>query len=1152
MTTIKIRLISAGVFFLFLAIAWAVGLVLGTGRTDVWILRSVLGALGIGASAIVYFFLRGRYRKDEGGERNPGSGDADIDVAIAAANARLGQSSATGGKKLRKLPLILVVGPSGSAKTSVVVHSGVEPELIAGEAEREGTAIPTGGVNIWYARARVLLEAGGGVLGQPGRWARVIKHMQPSRLAAVFSRGEQAPRMAVVCYPCDELLKPGNASSVPAAANELRERLAEVARGLGIQLPVYVLFTKADRLPYFEDFVRSMSRDEADEVLGATLPVAGAVDAGTFADREGARIRSALNEVLHSLALKRLDIMPRETRDEIRAGAYEFPREMRKISELATAFLVELCKPRQLGVSPFLRGFYFTGVRPVFLGDVAAERSPARPAAPQITLGATSVFNPELMRAAEAAANPAPAASGGGRKVPDWTFLKGVFRDIIFLDTNAMALTAGGTRVNLLRRTLLVSAATMFLLLSGAHAVSYANNRALTRDSIAAARAVEGLAPAGGELASLEALQRLDELREQTQRLRQHQIDGRPLRFGWGLYSGSALLPQLRRLYFDRFDRVLWQRTRSELVGSLRMLPDTPTESSEYGATYDMLKAHLITTSHPFESTADFLAPALLTQWRKGFEPEEERSELARRHFAFFGEELPFGNPYDAEADEALVARTRVLLHGFGNVDQFYQVMISAASAETPAIQFDREFPGTENVVQNSYVVAGAFTKPGWEWVQGSLSNLDQLFSREDWVVGDRAISAQDRVTLARDLRARYLADYIGHWRQYLAATSIARASNLPEASRLLGRLSANDSPVLQLMALAARNTDVDSAVIARVFQPVHEVTPPAITDRYVSEANAPYIAALGGLQSSLTQASAAPPQAREAASLLVVSDADRVRSEIRTLAQKFSIEGEAQAVGATVQALLQAPATGVEPLVGGLAASGANQGGAGFCQVLRPVMAKFPFNPRATTDATMDEVSAVFQRGSSALTAFHEGTLQELVIRQGPRFAARVGASPQPTAQFLAFFNRAMEISEALYDERGAGPEVSFLLRAQTTDDLPEVTINIDGQAQTFTRTFSSARPFTWQGARASSIAISGTVNGRDTSLLEARGPWAVFRLFQAANWESLGGDRYMLRWQAPGGQSVAAELTMGSGAPPIFRSDYLGQLGCVAQVAR
>src|SRR5690606_356713 len=105
-------------------------------------------------------------------------------------------------------------------------------------------------------------EAGGGLLDDAGRWQRLLRRLRPTRFAAALGRGRQAPRAAVVCYSCADLVAPGAAEAVPAAARKLRARLAELSRELGVRLPVYVLFTRADAIPYFEDYVRSLSRAE--------------------------------------------------------------------------------------------------------------------------------------------------------------------------------------------------------------------------------------------------------------------------------------------------------------------------------------------------------------------------------------------------------------------------------------------------------------------------------------------------------------------------------------------------------------------------------------------------------------------------------------------------------------------------------------------------------------------------------------------------------------------------------------------------------------------------------------------------------------------------------------------------------------------------
>ena len=146
---------------------------------------------------------------------------------------------------------------------------------------------------------------------------------------------------------------------------------------MSISLPVYVLFTKLDRISFFPEFARGLSKEEASEVLGATLPVRS-LATGVYAEEETQRLTKAFDEIFYSLAERRLELLARENEPDKLPGIYEFPRELRKLRTLLVQFLVDLARPSQLTVNPFLRGFYFSGVRPVVVDDVvhAAPQGP--------------------------------------------------------------------------------------------------------------------------------------------------------------------------------------------------------------------------------------------------------------------------------------------------------------------------------------------------------------------------------------------------------------------------------------------------------------------------------------------------------------------------------------------------------------------------------------------------------------------------------------------------------------------------------------------------------------------------------------------------------------------------------------------------------
>lgn len=1140
----KIWLSTGSTGVLFGLFAW-LGTVLvdpaGAGR---WILPASVSGLGLGAAFVVHRYLSRilpqQAPQDDAEER--------VDEALAEAEARLAGAQVPS-SRIGRLPTVLVLGPAGSAKTSVVEHSGVEAELLAGEVMRGDTIAPTEGLNVWLADRTLFVEAGGGILERPGAWSRLADRLRPDRLAAVVGRGRQAPRSVVVCVSCEELTGSGGPDALTGRARELRERLRALARELGVQLPVYVVFTKADRLPHFEDYVGQLTDAEAREALGATLPLAGEHGAA-YADRQSARLSRRFDELADALARRRVEVLQRAGGREESASAYEFPRELRKVRDPAVGFLVELCRPTQLGVGPFLRGFYFSGVRPVVVEEAQRASSAPDPERDRGGVGATMVFDPGAATEPRAA----PSSRGGSRRVPQWVFLDRLFREVLLGDTVAREVTGGGARVDLGRRALVGAGLALAATLLIGTTVSFFGNRSLAGDTLETVAEVEHLASAETSTPSATELAALDSLGAQIGELRSHQTDGTPWSLGWGLYTGSDLLSAARSAYFARFEPMLGRPARIPLLRELRQVAESPEGSGDYGAIYERLKAYLILTSRPDESSADFLGPVLTRHWLAGRDVDSTVADLARDQFELYGSELRFGDPYDLAPEEELVSSVRSYLTTFTQAERFYQTMIAGASEARDAVRLTEVAPGSGNVVRASHVVPGAFTADGWEYVQANLDDVGEILDREDWVTGGQSFSEDELAALADSLERRYVSDYLDHWEQFIRTARVVGFSNPRQAASSLRRLSDNSSPLLLLLDVAARNTRVGSEIVDPAFQPVRVVLPPDSVDRFVGESNRALLDALGRLQSSVEEVSSATGSSRQQALTRAGGDADQVTAAVRELTRDFSVEGRARVVGQAVADLLEAPGLATEQLVRRLPAAEANARAREFCASFSDLTSRYPFQPGASESASIEDLDAALQPGGSLLWSFYDETLSDLLALQGDRYRPRSGASPQPSEAFVAFFNRAASISEAFYGSDGADPTVEFVLRLETSDAAPEVTVDIDGQTQSYTRTFSAGRPFRWEGSRARSARITGVVDGSEVTLLEVpEGTWALFRLLGRADWEASGGEgRYRLRWPVPGRQiTLEGELTLGGGAP-ILNPAYLSGLDCVSSVAR
>src|SRR6185503_11175303 len=99
------------------------------------------------------------------------------------------------------------------------------------------------------------------------------------------------------------------------------------------------------------------------------------------------------------------------------------------------------------------------------------------------------------------------------------------------------------------------------------------------------------------------------------------------------------------------------------------------------------------TTSHPEKSTAEFLAPALMTRWLGGRGIDSARAQLARKQFETYANELKYANPFPDTADAAAVAKGRKFLRQFAGSERIYQFMLAEAAKTNPPAQFNKKVP---------------------------------------------------------------------------------------------------------------------------------------------------------------------------------------------------------------------------------------------------------------------------------------------------------------------------------------------------------------------------------------------------------------------------------------------------------------------------
>lgn len=1128
-TTEKLLAIFGAILIILLG--WFLGPWLDLDGALRWIIFGGLTLIAI-AVVVVLWLMRWRSAGGLGPEGAAGQlGDA-IDLLIREAETRLASSAKAPGKRVRDLPVVVLLGETGSAKTTTVLRSGLDPELLAGQAQNEGAVTPTKVANLWLGGHTVLADSGGAMVAGPEVRRHFIRRLMPRQ--RTIGSGEVAPRAAIVCFDTEALLRSGASESLSRTAGTLREMLGEMCRGWGVNVPVYVLFTRLDRVNHFLEYASALTQAEAGALLGSSLALDTGVSGAAYAEAAGNRLGDCFHSLIAALEDRRLELLGRVENSAQLTSAFQFPREFRKLRNLVVQFLIDIGRPSQLSTNPVLRGFYFTGVRPVIVADNAAAETRRASARSGMLTDATGVFR------TPGGAAPEPAFQEPvSRKVPQWVFLAPLLPSVVLQDRAALGLSRASTKVSFRRRLMLSLATATAVLLGIAWTISYLNNRALEKEVTTAAEALGAVQTSEQVPVTTAALERLDAVLTQLRpcppeasceqrlaSLEQHT----PLSYRWGLYSGHRLYEATRRIYLTQFRHMLLQPAQKSLLG---VIGKPETAGLNPNQVYDALKAYLITTSNPEKASESFLVPKLGEYWSKGRTVDAAMGNRPETHFRYYTQQLPNGNPFPGIAqDKDSVAAARAYLTKVITSETIYQTKLAQANEKFAAIRFNQKYPGTERSVVNNYKVDGAFTKEGWAMMQDGFKNP---FQGEEWVIGKEASARLDPAKLQTDLQGFYARDFKKAWREFLTSTHVV-AFKIRDAVPRLSALSNYDSPLLKAICLASVHTQAAGPDIAAVFQPVKQVEPQTgCLDKLSDPANEEYAKGLNKLNvafqelsSNLGSDSARQKTAEAANSALV---------EVGNVAGKFQAPEENPPspvkVGDEVRRLLKEPIDMAQAAIEGAAVEPVNGAGADLCGKFNSLLTKYPFSPKATEEAKVADLNRIFSPGDGELWKFYETTMAKFMPK--PDFNRAVADNMTVTPGFQNWFKKAAAVTNTLYKAGSKDPQISFTVTPVASRNVQSMALTINGQTQ---RGASNSNwQFTWPGKDPQEVRMSVTLAGGST--LDGKsftGLWGLSRFFGDP-------ERLLKEGVTAGGIPVEVKFD----PPSIFRPGYFGDLRCV-----
>jgi len=269
------------------------------------------------------------------------------EVLQSLKNSKLQKS---GEDSIYALPWFLVIGESGCGKSALIKSGGSLSSVVT-----PGSDGPTRNCDWWFFPKAVVLDASGRYAFQSkeseaqGEWRTLLSQLRTNR------RSE--PLNGVVVMLAADALASRPVDKLKEQAAQLRERLDEVTQLLGIKIPVYLVVSKCDVVPGFNEVFNGLPERARSQALGhANSDPVDNSDASRFFDR-------AFRVIVDRLERLRLAVLGEAERTELAHDVFLFPAELKSLQAPLKASVDILFRPSPYRDAPFFRGIFFTSAR---------------------------------------------------------------------------------------------------------------------------------------------------------------------------------------------------------------------------------------------------------------------------------------------------------------------------------------------------------------------------------------------------------------------------------------------------------------------------------------------------------------------------------------------------------------------------------------------------------------------------------------------------------------------------------------------------------------------------------------------------------------------------------------------------------------------
>ncbi|MEE4753009.1 type VI secretion system membrane subunit TssM [Pseudomonas alliivorans] len=1039
-----------------------------------------------------------------------------------------------------ELPWYLMIGPQGSGKTSLLDFSGLDFPLNKVQRKLTRDTSSTSCCDWYLTDQAVIMDTAGRYLSQTQ--TEVDSSAWRTLLSLLRDRRRVRPLSGVMVTLPVELLIDDPSNRLESLAETVRTRLDEVRRQLSIEVPVYLVLTKADAIEGFDEFFDHLSREESRQVLGSTF---GKDERGSDVDVVGKAFESLLKR-LGSQVITRLH----QERDIQRRGRMlEFPDQLGRIGNSLNIFVELAFSGNRYQRASHLRGFYLT-------------RAPHM-------IDQASPLQEQAVGDQDSSGLPLRHA---GRP----RFIHDLLARVIFPESRLAMLDKNVRRQLGWRQRAILGSAFLVVAMAG---LVWATGFNANHDRLEALRlAAQPLARQHLQIGPQDdVLTVLDALNTHYQSTRVFpDTAGLSVYERNGLYQGQAVNEALLASYHAQLQQLLLPR----LAGLLEAQMQAAAHDREQ--LLGSLRAYLMLT-HQEHRDRVWLREWIAADWSIRYAAHAQARRQLNEHVQRLLD-LPFVYSGNAE----LVAQTRQVLRNESLASVVYRVLRDKARSLPEYSLAQRIGPQRMLLAGTDYRIPGFYTRHGYQQyfvVQGSTVVSEIL--KDNWVLGESAaLGTADLRRLMIELEQLYFRDYANHWSEAVDRASLQPFEGPRQGALQMAGLSAANSPLVQLLVEIRDNTrfptvaesldtppvpdkagavgKIASAIGGHVQQAITEGLPDAAKKtlqrrfdplhRLLDEENAPgadLISLFSALDDVQLQMAAL---GRSGQPELAAFEMARSRMGGQRDALS-SLRNTAASLPQPVAGWFNGLAEDVWSHVLHQSYQYVNQRYKDelYSFYGQALDKRYPFHAHSSSDVALSDFREFFKSQGLA-DRFFNSYLKPFVSGEPGHYRLRSidGYSLPMSRAYLDQMSAVYAIRDSFFAESAQEPRVRFKLEPYTLDpNVSRAEFRLGNQSMEYRHGPIVPVAFTWpteiEGGRAS--LIMDRMAGRPMGIEKNTGPWSLFRLLDLMQTEPLKGRDVMVLKADVGGMR-ANYLLLGQSSPNPFDMSVLRSLRMPAQL--